>query len=603
MDLVLRGFSQAEIIDRTGVDIGYHGCALRTSTRGIDRFEYKVAHVLVRVEQAVVSAALAAYSEGTSKIGTLRLLGLRGENVVILRELFAALGRAKEFAAADKASRRGNMASGMMARHGVANPFELTEFQERAEQTRVKRYGGRYTFSKDSSLAEAARASFARHMADKSFAEDLRRRKTATTRARYGVDYASQSPLVQAKIRVTSRERYGVDHPSQRPEARKRQSALARADGKRRAAISRQTNLARYGIEYVSQLPANRSRQSELMIRTHGERNSKARATTWRKYGVHYASQRQERRAELSSFMRTYGVDFAARSRITSLKRYGVAHHAQTEERRVRQSQRMLDSDHQNRINAAKRANNSFNTSAPEEELHGLLAGYFGEGDLLRQHNDPRYPYRCDFYVPSRDLFIELNGTWTHGGRWFDEVDFRDRQLVENWRAKNSAYYEAAARQWCQWDRAKRKAADAARLNYVTFWDGARLDDARLWLAMGAPDGCDWKHEYTWLPVRELNLNVSPPVPYEQPRGAATTAEAATWQATCRTALEMWEDTRGTRWGTVQAALYSDRYRVLGKLPQDLSDIEILQGLSAVRLWRGLSIATGRRPSVKGSSL
>lgn len=591
MDLMLRGFSQADIFGRTGVDVGYHGCALRTRSRGVDRFEYKVDHVRLRVDLAVVSAALAAHAEGASKTATLRRLGLSGANIVTLRRLFAALGRAEDFAAADRAFRRGNMAAGMLAKHGVANPFELAEFQKAAEQTRLERYGGKYTLSEGSSLAESARASFARHMADESFAEDLRRRKTATTLARYGVAYASQSPIVRARTLATFRERYGVDHPSQRPEARARQAALARADGKRRAAISRQTNLARYGVENVSQLPANRSRQSKLMIRTYAERNSKARATILRRYGVHYASQRQERRAALSSFMRTYGVEFAARSRVTSLKRYGVAHHAQTEERRLRQSQRMLDPDHQNRINSAKRASNSFNTSAPENELHGLVAGHFGKDQVIRQYSDPRYPYRCDFYIPSRDLFIELNGMWTHGGHWFDQEDSHDRQVVERWRAKRTAFYEKAVLQWCQWDTAKRNAARAARLKYVTFWDSQRLDDARLWLAMGAPDGADWNHEYTWLPVRELFLDGTCPVSNERPRAAATTAATADWQEAYRRELEMWQDNRGTRWGTVQAVLYSDCYRVLGKLPQGLSDIEILQCLSGSRLPRGSSTA------------
>lgn len=580
IDLMLRGFRQGDILTCTGVDIGYHGCSLRDSAKGVDRFEYKVEHVRVRVDQAVVLAAVAAHAQGVSKIATLRLLGLSGENTVTLRRFFAALGRAEEFAAADRAFRRGNMTAGMLAKHGVANPFVLAEFQEKGVQTRVERYGGKFTFSADSSLAESARASFALHMTDEAFAEDLRSRKAAATRDRYGVDYPSQSPLVQAKTRATFRERYGVDHPSQRQEARTKQAAVARADGKRRSAISRQTNLARYGVEYTSQLPANRARQSKLMIRTHPDRNKKARATTLDKYGVPYVSQRPERRAAHSSFMKINGVEFAARSRMTSLKRYGVDHHAQTDQRRKSQSLRMLDPEHQRRINAAKRANNSFNTSAPEEELYGLLVGYFGKDQVLRQHNDPSYNYRCDFYIPSRDLFIELNGTWTHGGHWFDQDDHRDRQVVERWRAKSAAYYKTAILQWCQRDTARRNAAGAARLNYVTFWDSQHLDDARLWLAMGAPDGSDWKHAYTWLPARELILNGTFPVSNERPCAAATTTGTANWQETYQRELEMWEDNRGTRWGTVQAVLYSDRYRVLGKLPQGLSTLEILEGLS-----------------------
>lgn len=584
LDLMLRGFSQADVLGRTGVDIGYHGSALRISAKEIDRFEYKVEHVRVRVDKTVVLAALAAHAEGLSKIGTLRVLGLSGYNIVTLRRLFGALGLAEEFGAADKAFRRGHMAEGMLAAYGVANPFKSDKFQKAAEQTRLERYSGKYTFSKGSSLAEAARATFAQHMSDRDFAEDRRRRKTTATRARFGVAYPSQSLLVQAKMRATSRLRYGVDHPSQRSEARARQSAVVRLDGARRASISRQTNLARYGVEHISQLPANRDRQSELMTRTFTERGRKARATTLKRYGVLYAAQRQERRMALAAFMRTNGVEFAARSRVTSLARYGVASHAQTEQRRMSQSLRMLDPEHQKRITAAKHANNSFRTSAAEEALYVALVRHFGEHDVLREHVDPRYPYRCDFFIPSRDLFVELNGMWTHGGHWFDQTDLRDLQVIRNWQARNTAYCMAAVTEWCQRDKTKRDAAGAAELNYVTFWDSQRLSDAQLWLAMGAPDGCDWKHEYSWLPVRKITPAGDLTELVQQSPTVAPATAARSQTDPYRREMKIWEANRGTRWGTVQAVLYSERYRVLGKLPQELSVLEILQGLSGIPL-------------------
>lgn len=501
---MLRGFSRVEILGRTGADVGYNGNSLRRSVKGVDRFQYKLEHVLSRVDAASVFAAIAAFAEGASKLETLGLLSLSGENTVTLRRLFSELGCAADFAKADKAARRRSMAAGMHAKYGVINPFELAAFQRLGEQTRLQRYAGKYTFSSDSTLAATARESFATHMADESFADDLRRRKTATTFERYGVEFPSQSPEIQARTRATSQNRYGVDHASQRPEARLRQAAIARADGKRRSEIARQTNLRRYGVEYISQLAVNRERQSKLMSKSYAERSTKARASTLRRFGVEYASQRKERREEQSLFMKTNAAEFSARSRETSLRRYGVASHAQTEERRRNQSRRMLDPRHQERINAAKRANNSFQSSRPEEELYLLLKCHFGKNDVLREYHEPRYPYRCDFYIPSRDLFIELNGTWTHGGHWFQESSKDDRQLVKKWQNKGTPYYEAAVVQWCERDAAKRSTAGAGHLNYATFWNSSTLNDARLWLSMGAPDSIDWEREYSWLSVGAL---------------------------------------------------------------------------------------------------
>lgn len=37
-----------------------------------------------------------------------------------------------------------------------------------------------------------------------------------------------------------------------------------------------------------------------------------------------------------------------------------------------------------------------------------------------KQYKDIRYPYYCDFYLPKKDLFIEINGFWMHGGHYYD---------------------------------------------------------------------------------------------------------------------------------------------------------------------------------------
>jgi len=32
----------------------------------------------------------------------------------------------------------------------------------------------------------------------------------------------------------------------------------------------------------------------------------------------------------------------------------------------------------------------------------------------------------CDFYIPSEDLFIELNRHWSHGGHFYDPNNIED---------------------------------------------------------------------------------------------------------------------------------------------------------------------------------
>lgn len=67
-----------------------------------------------------------------------------------------------------------------------------------------------------------------------------------------------------------------------------------------------------------------------------------------------------------------------------------------------------------------KKKNNSFNSSKPEQDLIKKLQDEYGVDDVIHPYRDDRYPYNCDVYIKSIDLFIELNGTIEHNGRPYD---------------------------------------------------------------------------------------------------------------------------------------------------------------------------------------
>lgn len=67
-----------------------------------------------------------------------------------------------------------------------------------------------------------------------------------------------------------------------------------------------------------------------------------------------------------------------------------------------------------------KKRNKSFNSSKPEQELIQALQAEYGEENVLHPYRDSRYPYNCDIYIKSIDLFIELNGTIEHNGHPYD---------------------------------------------------------------------------------------------------------------------------------------------------------------------------------------
>lgn len=123
---------------------------------------------------------------------------------------------------------------------------------------------------------------------------------------------------------------------------------------------------------------------------------------------------------------------------------------------------------------ATKAKNHSFNTSSLEEELYEFLKTQYAEEDILRQYSDERYPFACDFYIKSADLFIELNAHWTHGGHPFDSSSEEDLALLERWKqqAEKSVYYQNAIKTWTYYDVKKQECARNNNLNYKALYEG-----------------------------------------------------------------------------------------------------------------------------------
>lgn len=549
-DYVLRGFSQSEILDFTGVDVGYHGNALKASLKGIDRYAYKILYVQTTCSSDTILDTLDKYSKGLDKESVLRCLGIAGANIVKLKQLFLSLGYAEEFAAADKAQRKLHMKNGTIAKYGTDNVFKLSEFQEKAGDTREKRYGGRYTLSSDSSLADDARATFTEHMKDDAFRSAVDAKKKATNEERYGDTCVMNNPDIRAKHQETCIEKYGVDHPM-------------RTD-KNRAAFS-------------------------LRLKEHAEEyNKKSRETCMEKYGVPYYAQTEEARKKMHD--RALSEDAIGRMMKSMVSMYGVMYSHQIPSVKEQFRQRVIDNrdDFNRKRLATVMKNNTFNSSKCEDKLYDLLVELFGESDVCRQYNSDEYPYACDFYIKSRNMYIELNAHWSHGGHWYTDDD---ADVVSCWSERNTTYYNNAISVWTKRDVDKRNCAIRNKLNYIVFWD-KKLSDAILWIAMGCPDGRDWLYEYSWLPSRDLNINFSfPKIKSCTNRSVIAAVKAANGHVFYANEMKLWnENPYVLRHGTLQARLYENRYNYLGKLPCELSDAEILRGLSISGLYRGYSV-------------
>lgn len=250
---------------------------------------------------------------------------------------------------------------------------------------------------------------------------------------------------------------------------------------------------------------------------------------------------------------RNYGVVFPLLSRevqmrlkATCLKTYGVDSYSKTDEFKTK----MSDSSAiwVPKMFATKKSKGNLNTSVVEsrvaEKLHNFEREYVSE----------IYPYHSDFYDSDRNLFIEVNAHWTHGGHWYDTFSSFDAQKLTSWQAKSSSYIDKAIKTWTVSDMNKRQCARDNKLHYITFWD-SQGSDFDLWCAMGMPDGQDWRQEYSWLPTRKLTVGDE-------------------------VSKNLWDENPPQKdWGFLQVRCYIMCYKYWHKLPAQLSDAEILRAL------------------------
>lgn len=70
-----------------------------------------------------------------------------------------------------------------------------------------------------------------------------------------------------------------------------------------------------------------------------------------------------------------------------------------------------------------KLKNHSYRVSKSEDNFYKNLLLFYKFDDVIRGYIDCRYSFNCDFYIKSKDLFIEYQGHQTHGFEPFDEMN------------------------------------------------------------------------------------------------------------------------------------------------------------------------------------
>lgn len=298
-----------------------------------------------------------------------------------------------------------------------------------------------------------------------------------TLQQKYGVTNISQLKEIKDKKKQTTLKNYGVENPAQSSEIKNKM---------------KETCLEKYGVESTNSLPDKKDKIKKTIQEKYGVDNimqvfnvqEKQKQTCIEKYGVDNAIKNKEiKDKKEQTCLDKYGKEnlfgteyFKNKSKETCTKKYNVENimqvfnNEQLNEDALKIKQKIIDNipTMLDKMYKTKKKNKSFNTSQPELQINNLLQKTF---KVICQYKSELYPFACDFYLPDLDLYIEYNGTWTHGAMPFENNESCNRQL-QRWqeKAKTSKFYQNAIYTWTDLDVRKRQTAKQNNLNWLEFF-------------------------------------------------------------------------------------------------------------------------------------
>lgn len=98
-------------------------------------------------------------------------------------------------------------------------------------------------------------------------------------------------------------------------------------------------------------------------------------------------------------------------------------------------------------------------TSLIEIQVYDFLIDLFGQDNIIPQYKSEKYPFYCDFYIKSLDLYIEVLGHPSHGTHPFDKTNIEDINCLNEYKTKHTKYYDKIIEVWTVRDVKKRTIA------------------------------------------------------------------------------------------------------------------------------------------------
>lgn len=297
---------------------------------------------------------------------------------------------------------------------------------------------------------------------------------------------------INNKIRETCLLKYGDEHYSNRIKAKEtclqRYGVTSPLKSEIFKQKSKDTCLQKYGVEYTGQIPEKIEKTHKACLEKYGV-DSVFKVQKFRNQSLDtcikkYASDEDDINSIVNIGQLKYVKD---KIKNTCLEKYGVENPMQTQYYKNLISSILSSNEIQEKIYNTKLLNNSFNISYQEDVCFDLLKEKYS--DCIRQYKSELYPFNCDFYIPSLDLYIEYNGSHYHHYHPFDINDDNDinelnrlKEKAENSNAhKNGkkSQYDNIIYTWTILDLKKRNIAQQNNLNYIEFWN---INEVKEWI-------------------------------------------------------------------------------------------------------------------------
>ena len=297
---------------------------------------------------------------------------------------------------------------------------------------------------------------------------------------------------INNKIRETCLLKYGDEHYSNRIKAKEtclqRYGVTSPLKSEIFKQKSKDTCLQKYGVEYTGQIPEKIEKTHKACLEKYGV-DSVFKVQKFRNQSLDtcikkYASDEDDINSIVNIGQLKYVKD---KIKNTCLEKYGVENPMQAQYYKNLISSILSSNEIQEKIYNTKLLNNSFNISYQEDVCFDLLKEKYS--DCIRQYKSELYPFNCDFYIPSLDLYIEYNGSHYHHYHPFDINDDNDinelnrlKEKAENSNAhKNGkkSQYDNIIYTWTILDLKKRNIAQQNNLNYIEFWN---INEVKEWI-------------------------------------------------------------------------------------------------------------------------